>query len=208
MDQIEQIEEFKKTPDLAGFNVTIPYKSSIIPFLDELDVDAEHIGAVNTVVPVQKQNQLKFIGFNTDKPAFISTLKPYLSKIKGALVLGSGGAAKAIQSGLDELNISYITISRKGESNYQSIDSGKLRMYNLIINCTPLGMYPDMSTFPDLPYHLIDSTNILYDLVYNPVESIFLKKGKMRNCICLNGLKMLEKQADLSFDLWKRNQVN
>ena len=207
MDHIEEIEQIKNKADLAGFNVTIPYKTSIIPFIDELDEDAKKIGAVNTVVPILKGSKRILKGYNTDKPAFKSTLKPYTEHIIGAMILGSGGAAKAVKVGLDEMQIKHITISRSGMQTYQDIDAVLLKKFNLIINCTPLGMFPDVTTYPELPYELLSSSNILYDLVYNPVETSFLKKGDVNNCICLNGLKMLELQADLSFDLWKKNAI-
>lgn len=207
LEHIEDIKQLRNEHDLAGFNVTIPYKTTIIPFLDELDEEAKLIGAVNTVVPIYNGNEVTFKGYNTDKPAFVATIEAFIEQVKGAMVLGSGGAAKAIKVGLDDLKINHITISRTGTHQYQDIDADLLKTYNLIIHCTPLGMFPDVSTYPNLPYELLSSSNILYDLVYNPLETTFMKKGKEKNCLCLNGLKMLALQADLSFDLWKQNAL-
>jgi shikimate dehydrogenase len=207
LDQIEKIEKLRAQIDLAGFNVTIPYKTSIMPFLDELDTDAKQIGAVNTVVPISKGDGIALKGYNTDKPAFMATLEPIKEQVIGAMVLGSGGAAKAVKAGLDDLKIHHVSISRTGQLRYKDIDSKLLKNYNLIVNCTPLGMFPDTTTCPELPYEMLNSSNILYDLVYNPALTTFLQKGKHKNCFCLNGLRMLEIQADLSFELWKKNLI-
>ena len=206
LDDIQEIELLKTNPNLIGFNVTIPYKSTIIPFLDDLDGLAKDIGAVNTVKCIKRQNEINYIGFNTDQPAIIQTLIPYMDNIKGAMVLGSGGASKAVISALKHLNIDYKQISRSGPLNYSSIERRWYTDYNLIINCTPLGMFPDVDTFPNIVYTQLNSNSILYDLVYNPEETQFLIKGKENDSICLNGMKMLEIQADLAFNIWTNTE--
>lgn len=198
LDSVSLFDKIKNIQGLKGCNVTIPYKEDILPYLDEIDLQAAKIGAVNTIVVKEG----KFIGYNTDQPAFQQTLTPLLNRINGALVLGTGGAAKAINFALKELEIPLLNIGRNTENNYQNFERGWLKTYNLIVNCTPLGMTPNLYSKPNIPYHVLTKENMLYDLVYNPTETMFLKEGKKRNLECLNGQAMLELQADLAFQLW------
>jgi len=202
IDNISKVEALRKDESIIGFNVTIPYKSAILPYLDELSDEAKEIGAVNTVVVLKQEGNTKLVGYNTDKSAFEETLVPFLDQIKGAMILGTGGAAKAVKSALKYLKIKTISISRQGETTYAQISRTMVESYNLIINCTPLGMFPDNDSCPDIPYRWLNANHILYDLVYNPVETTFLMKGAKKNCKTLNGQKMLELQAELAFSLW------
>jgi shikimate dehydrogenase len=202
---LHQLELFCKNtaPDLCGFNVTIPYKEQIIPFLDDLDSPAKTIGAVNTVVV--KNGRL--IGYNTDFEGFKSSLLPFLPKrpIK-ALILGTGGASKAVAYALRTLNIPYLFISRNPDKGltYQSLSKEIMAEYSLVINTTPIGMFPNIDQFPDIPYPFLTSQHLLYDLVYNPALTTFLKKGQMQGAQILNGLKMLELQAEKAWEIWNQ----
>lgn len=205
--EIQNINDFKTLvfeKNLKGINVTIPHKQSVIPFLHKLDKSAELVGAVNVI----KNNYNELTGFNTDYPAFKKTLKKWLdnTNIK-ALVLGSGGASKAVIAALQDLKIVYQKVSRV-ESNtcltYQSLkDSPSLiKEFKLIINTTPLGMAPQIDSKPDLPYNLLTSSHYLYDLVYNPEETAFLHQGIKFRCQTKNGMEMLHLQAELAWDIW------
>ena len=205
---INSIEEFPKllktVKKLKGFNVTIPYKESIIPFLDKLDPEAEKIGAVNTV-KVKKNGKL--IGFNTDHYGFAKSLEPFIPfEAKTALVLGTGGASKAITYVLDTLQFDYLTVSRVKTPEtitYQEIDQNTLNNYYLIINCTPVGTFPEIEAYPQIPYHLLSKQHILFDLIYNPPQTEFLKRGFAAGARVCNGLSMLEHQANKSWAIWK-----
>ena len=200
-EKVETLFENRLLSDFSGFNVTIPFKESIIAFLDEIDSSAQEINAVNCV----KRENNKLIGYNTDFIAFKETLTPFLTKNhKKALVLGSGGASKAIIYALKKLTIDYTVVSRKSDFNYQSIDKNTIADHQIIINCTPLGTYPNSNTFPPLPYEYLTENHLLYDLVYNPAESAFLKKGKQYNCQTKNGLEMLKIQAEKSYLIWSK----
>lgn len=200
-EKLESILKSNEFSKISGFNVTIPFKQSIIPYLDELDISAKEINAVNCV----KRVNSKLIGFNTDYIGFMNSVKPLLNNFhKRALILGSGGASKAIVYALEKLNIDCKIVSRKSDFNYQSIDKTTMDNHQIIINCTPLGTYPNTDTFPQIPYQHLSENHILYDLVYNPEESMFLKKGKYYNCKIKNGLEMLEIQAEESFNIWSK----
>jgi len=207
---IQQIKEFQekiiKTKNLKGLNVTIPYKEEIIEFLDELDSEARKIGAVNTI-KILENNKLK--GFNTDVYGFEHSLKPLLSpEHRKALILGTGGASKAIDFVLNKLKIETLFVSRnpKGDHqiDYQQLTKSIIQDHTVIINCTPLGTYPDIKRYPIIPYQYLTPDHLLYDLIYNPVETQFLKKGKEMGCMTCNGLKMLELQAEKSWEIWTR----
>ena len=200
---LESIEEFKsliKKTTFRGLNVTIPYKSSIIPFLDELSTEATAIGAVNTVV---KKDE-KWIGHNTDWIGFYESIKPLLQKHhKKALVLGRGGASKAIVYALKKLKIKPLIISRKeGYTNYAEITKDLLVEHLIIVNCTPVGTYPKTDEYPPIPYELLSKKHLLYDLIYNPSESRFLKYGKANKAKIKNGLEMLQRQAEAAWSIW------
>ena len=183
-----------------GFNVTIPYKEAIIPYLDELDGHAEKIGAVNTI----KLKDNKTVGYNTDWLGFKNSIKPLLQNHhNNALILGTGGASKAIKYALEQLNISYKVVSRNnGDYNYDGLNEEIIRKYQIIINCTPLGTFPIVNLCPNIPYNAITPKHLVYDLIYNPSETLFLKKAKEQGAIIKNGLEMLEIQAEKAWEIW------
>ena len=201
---LERIEQFDELRNLKGLNVTIPYKESVIPFLDELSREAAEIGAVNTI----KFDQGKKKGYNTDIYGFEHSLLPLMKdkKIEQALVLGTGGAAKAVWFVLDKLNIPFRKVSRtKGDITYEQIDGRDIEASHLIVNTTPLGMSPNEDRYPSLPYESISSEHILYDLIYNPEKTLFLRKGGALGAITKNGLEMLQLQADKAWQIWNSN---
>jgi shikimate dehydrogenase len=171
--------------------------------LDELSFEAEQIGAVNTISVTLQDNKPYFKGYNTDKPAFEKTISPFLRDIKGAIVLGTGGASKAIVASLKDCNIPFIVVGRTSKIQYRHLTKAMLETHNVIINCTPIGTFPASDAYPLIPYDCLNDKNILYDLVYNPAETLFMNKGKKRNATVYNGLKMLEVQAELAFEIWK-----
>lgn len=192
----------KKQKNLKGFNVTIPYKEAIFPFLDKINAKALRIGAVNTI-RLTKKGKLK--GYNTDEYGFRKSLIPLLEKHhKKALILGTGGASKAIAYTLKKLHIPYQFVSRKEGTDfiYNSLSSEIIKEHQIIINCTPLGTAPNVDKYPDIPYGAITNKHLLYDLIYNPSETLFLKKGKERGAKIHNGLKMLELQAEKAWKIW------
>ena len=191
---------------LDGFNVTTPYKEDIIAYLDVLNDSADTIGAVNCV----KRKQGKLIGYNTDYIGFYNSIKPLLNtNHKKALILGSGGASKAIVYALNRLGINSQIVSRNSSFDYNDIDKKCMNEYHIIVNCTPLGTYPNTHTFPKIPYDNLTTKHLLYDLVYNPHMSQFLQYGKRYNCILKNGLEMLEIQAEESWHIWNgKNYTN
>ena len=182
----------------SGLNITIPYKESVIPFLNELTPQAKAIGAVNTIQ--FKDNKL--IGHNTDTTGFSQSIHPILNGRKKALILGNGGASKAIQYALKILNIEYKIVNRESSFDYLDIKSKHVGYYDIIINTTPLGTYPKTADFPQIPYKDLNENHLLFDVIYNPIESTFLHFGKIRNCSIKNGLEMLEIQAESSWHIW------
>lgn len=204
LENIGQLEDLLKNhPNLKGLNVTIPYKTEIIPYLDELSPDAENIGAVNTI---QFYNG-KVIGHNTDWIGFRNSIKPFLAHgMEKALILGTGGASKAVQYALAKIGIEVCFASRnpKGpnEFRYDQINEHAIRMFKLIVNTTPLGVATDIDSLPNIPYEAISSSHLLYDLVYNPAETRFLQKGKAQGALTVNGLSMLQIQAEKSWEIW------
>ena len=200
---ISEIESILQNNSISGYNVTIPYKEEIIKFLDEIDEVAKDIGAVNTIKKIDNKN----IGFNTDSIGFEKSLIPLIeNKIpKNALILGSGGASKAVKYVLNKLKINYSTVSRKeGKSEfvYENLNEVILNKFKMIINCSPVGTFPNINNCPNIPYEFLTKDHILYDLVYNPIESLFLKKGRKLGCKTKNGLEMLEIQANESWSVW------
>ncbi len=202
--ELETIDNvIDNTSHLKGFNVTIPYKNQILPYLDELSPEAEAIGAVNCVV---RNNDNKLIGYNTDYYGFMESLKPLLTNrnITQALVLGaSGGAARAVMYALNKLNIKVIKVSRSatdGMISYEQLNAEIISDSHLIVNCTPAGMFPDVQSAPQIDYEQISNQHILYDLVYNPPLTEFLNRGRKRGATVKNGLEMLHLQAELSWE--------
>lgn len=204
--ELESIDDFpnsiRQIPNLKGLNVTIPYKESIIPFLDDCSIHAQKIGAVNTVEFIDG----KLIGHNTDWIGFRDSIKPLLQEHhKKALILGSGGSSKAVQYALRKLGIEHKIVSRNAELNqlsYRNLNEELQSSYTILINTTPLGMFPNVNASPDIDYSLLSSKHLLYDLVYNPKETLFLKKGKLQDAQIKNGLEMLELQASASWQIW------
>lgn len=189
---------------LKGFNVTIPYKQSVMPFLDHISPEAKSIGAVNTVCITSNGITT---GYNTDVYGFEQSLVPLLKEQHNkALVLGSGGAALAVCFVLKKLNIEFVLVSRhkkEGVLTYDEISPSILKDHPLIINTTPLGMSPRINQCPNIPYETLDDHHLLYDLVYNPEETLFLKKGKAQNAVVKNGIEMLHLQAEKSWSIWQ-----
>ncbi|WP_375562403.1 shikimate dehydrogenase family protein [Bernardetia sp. OM2101] len=217
LDKIENFENLiRENPTLRGLNVTIPYKKEVIPFLDKLDPTAKKIGAVNTI-KIEKDGTK--IGYNTDYIGFKNSLetflnlKPNISFKEKALILGTGGAAQAVKVALEDLNIKFDFASSsineiQNHSNYKTLPYSKIDIsdYKLIINTTPLGMYPNIENFPPLSEHnysKIDDSYFLYDLVYNPEKTIFLKIGKGKNAKIIHGLEMLHGQAEAAAAIWE-----
>lgn len=191
--------------NLKGLNVTIPYKQDIFNYLDEIDKTAQEIGAVNTI-KITKENKLK--GFNTDYYGFKKSLQPFLKNhYQKALILGTGGASKAVAYALQELNITYTYVSRKPNSdqlNYQDLNEAIFNEYPIIINCTPLGTFPNTNEFPPLPYSLFTEKHLAFDLIYNPEQTLFLQKAKEHQATTVNGLQMLIFQAEKAWEIWNK----
>ena len=218
--EIPSIEEFpniiKNNPTLRGLNVTIPYKQQVMQYLDEISEEAKAIGAVNVV----KVSEEGLTGYNSDVIGFVESIKPLLKvHHKKALILGTGGASKAIRYGLEEkLGMKTMFVSRQRTTdnrqrttdngqrttiNYSDIDASVLREYEVIVNCSPVGMYPHVDECPALPYEAMNENNLLYDLVYNPLETLFMKKGAEQGATVKNGLEMLHLQAIASWKFWE-----
>lgn len=204
---IEEIVELRKHKNLKGFNITIPYKLAVFPYLDKIDKHANAIGAVNTVLVAAENNKVYWHGYNTDWLAFKTTISPFCNDISKALVLGTGGASKAIIYALESLGIEVLNVGRNTAVNYDSLNQAILQQYQLIVNTTPLGTFPEIDEAPNLPYAAINKNHICYDLVYNPTETLFLRQCKNNGALVLNGLQMLELQADLAWDLWSENRA-
>ena len=211
LSPLVQIEDFPKllaaNSNLAGINVTIPYKEKVIPFLDEISEEAKAIGAVNTI----KIEEGKLKGFNTDVYGFEKSLVDFLTQkekkisVDNALILGTGGAAKAVVYILKKLGIEPILVSRKkgkGDLTYDDLDTIIFDECRLIVNTTPLGMLPNLDSCPDLPFHRINEKYHLYDLVYNPEKTVFLRRGESNGAAIKNGLEMLHLQAEKAWEIW------
>lgn len=193
-------------PDLAGFNVTIPYKEKVMDYLDYIAPEAAEIGAVNVVKVTHNGERAVLKGFNSDVVGFVNSIKPLLRHLhKKALVLGTGGASKAVEYGLRKLGLETIKVSRTEKDNtitYGQVTSELLSEYKVIVNCTPCGMAPHFDECPNLPYDSIDDSFLLYDLIYNPEETLFLRKGKEKDATVKNGLEMLLLQAEEGWNIW------
>lgn len=192
--------------NLNGLNVTIPYKEQVIPFLDELDEDAANIGAVNVIKIIHKNNDLILKGYNSDVVGFCDSISPLIKPhMKKALILGTGGAAKAVCYGLKKLGIESQFVSRKKTENtitYPEINKDIIDEHHIIVNTTPLGLYPNVDDCPDIPYELLTEKHLCYDLLYNPDETLFMKNAKGYGATVKNGLEMLLLQAFVSYEIW------
>ncbi len=206
---IEQLPEVLDTnPELRGLNVTIPYKEKVISYLDSLSPEASEIGAVNVIKIEHKGKKTVLKGYNSDVIGFTRSIEPLLEPYhKKALILGTGGASKAIEFGLRSLKLETLKVSRTGKDGairYTDITPEMMKEYNVIVNCTPCGMFPHADECPDLPYNAMDNHTLLYDLIYNPDETLFLTKGKKHGAIIKNGLEMLLLQAFASWEFWNK----
>lgn len=201
-------EVIDSNPNLKGFNVTIPYKEKVISFLDSVSPEARSIGAVNVVKVEHKGKNVVLKGYNSDVIGFTRSIEPMLNVWhKKALILGTGGASKAINFGLKSLGLETVFVSRyerPGTIQYDKVTADVVKEYNVIVNCTPCGMYPHTDECPKLPYEAMDTHNLLYDLIYNPDETLFMKKGAAQGAVVKNGLEMLLLQAFASWEMWNK----
>jgi len=212
---IKDISEFpelvRKNPYLCGLNVTIPYKEAVQPYLNEIKGEAQAIKAVNTIVFKQTHSTLKLVGYNTDAYGFENTIKPYLTKHHTkALIFGTGGSSKTVSYVLHNLHIKHFFVTRRQKNNsniitYHDLTADMVKEHKLLINTTPVGMYPEVNQKPAIPYDGINSAHLLFDLIYNPSETAFLQEGKKRNAMTENGLNMLRLQAEKSWAIWNAN---
>ncbi|MCK7591734.1 shikimate dehydrogenase [Subsaxibacter sp. CAU 1640] len=205
---IQDVSQFpsilKNNPNLLGLNVTIPYKESIIPYLDELNDVAKEIGAVNTI-KIDSSGKLK--GYNTDCYGFEKSLQPLINHHhRKALILGTGGASKGVAYALKQLKIPFDFVSRNANSEtkftYKDLNEDIIKSHQIIINCTPVGTHPNVNECPDIPYDAVTKEHILYDLIYNPIQTKFLICGEIKGATITNGFKMLELQADKAWEIW------
>lgn len=208
LNDISELENLvRKNAGIKGLNVTIPYKQSVLHYLSSVDDAAKEIGAVNTIRIIDEKNFILH-GYNTDIFGFEESIKPFLkNKEQKALILGTGGAARAVAYALRKMDIQYIFVSRVRKNvadsiGYKEISAEIIASHLLIINATPAGMFPEITTAPELPYHLLTKNHILYDLVYNPHETFFMKRGIEKGAIVKNGLEMLYLQAEKSWEIW------
>lgn len=207
---MESISEFpnvlKNNPDLKGLNVTIPYKEQVMTYLENIDQEAEEIGAVNTIT-ISKTGKLK--GYNTDCYGFKNSIQPLLKPHHtSALILGTGGASKAVAYALKELGITYDYVSRTpnelAKYRYSDLTPSLINSRLILINCSPVGTYPNINECPNIPYEGISNKHLLYDLIYNPLQTKFLSIGASKGAIISNGLKMLELQAEKAWNIWNK----
>jgi shikimate dehydrogenase len=206
LPEIEQLGELLQNEQLCGLNVTIPYKVAVLPFVQELDAAAAGIGAVNCL-KIEDREGLRIVkGFNTDAYGFAESLKPLLEDHhKNALILGDGGAASAVKYVLKELGISFLSVVRTpkaGAITYEQVDEALLRDHTVLINTTPVGTFPNVDASPALPYEFLTGSHLVYDLVYNPEETLFLRLAKAKGAKTKNGLEMLKLQAERSWEIW------
>jgi len=212
--EITSIKELKSiiknNPQLKGINVTIPYKEQVIPYLDKLNDNARLIGAVNVIKIDRQKKKTILTGFNSDIIGFKKSIEPLLQPHhKQALVLGAGGSAKAIFYGLQQLGISATYVSREKSFDkvllYSELSPEVMEAHKIIVNCTPVGMWPKTDDCPAIPYNLITAEHFLYDLLYNPNETLFMKKGEEQGALVKNGLEMLLLQAFAGWSFWNGN---
>ena len=204
----EAVDHLRALENLRGFNVTIPHKQAIIPYLDELSEDARRIGAVNVVcVHTDPSGRMRWTGCNSDVIGFSRSIRPLLQSglHTRALVLGTGGASRAVVYGLQQLGLHPQLVSRTegtGRLSYAQLTEAVIQDHKVIVNCSPVGMYPHTDACPDLPYHLLTPQHLLYDLVYNPLQTRFMELGKQQGAVVKNGLEMLHLQAEAAWQMW------
>ncbi|RNC64322.1 shikimate dehydrogenase [Proteiniphilum sp. X52] len=214
--EIEDIHEIRQiilfNQKLKGLNVTIPYKEQVIHFLDETSPEARKIGAVNVIKVERRPGDMyyyKLTGYNTDYIGFKRSIAPLMDRAshRKALILGTGGASKAVAQALTDLQAEWKLVSRtpgKGKLTYSDLSQAVISEYTLIINASPVGTFPEMDHCPDIPYDLLSSRHLLYDLIYNPEETLFLRKGKAQGATTKNGREMLELQALAAWEIWQK----
>lgn len=211
--EIPEIKDFmeviERNPYLCGLNVTIPYKEQVIPFLSELDKDTAKIGAVNVIKIIRQKGKVKLIGYNSDIIGFTQSIQPLLEPHHTkALILGTGGASKAVFHGLKNLGIESTFVSRTHEQDnaliYEELTPDIMAAHTIIVNCTPVGMYPKVNFCPNIPYESLTPNHLLYDLLYNPNITLFMKKGEEQGAVTKNGLEMLLLQAFAAWEIWQK----
>ena len=209
--ELESIEDVKglieKYPNLCGFNVTIPYKQDIIPYLNRLDETAKAIGAVNTVKVLHRDGGVEMVGYNTDWTGFAKSFGELLEGHSKALILGTGGVSKAVKYALDKMGIENKFVSRSSNfeiMGYYELSPSVMDEYDVIVNCTPMGMWPDVNQCPDIPYTFLSDKHLLLDVIANPDETMFMKKGREHGATAKGGKDMLEQQAVAAWEIWER----
>lgn len=199
---IREFPELLRQTDLKGLNVTIPYKEAVMAFLDTIDENAQKIGAVNTIKITKKG----LVGYNTDGYGFQISMKPLVKEShRRALILGTGGASKAVAHVLEEMSIPYGFVSRSKRHDgfgYAQLTEEIIMEHPILVNCTPLGTYPNIHEKPDIPYHYLTANHLLYDLIYNPEKTAFLVEGERKGAVIKNGLEMLQQQAEKAWQIW------
>lgn len=207
----ENLSDFRKwieqNKELRGLNVTIPHKMNVLHLVDRIDEKAKEIGAVNTIKILRDENTIFLEGFNTDESGFSMAIKPLLrANHHRALIFGNGGSSKTVQFVLKRLGITFFVVTRNpvlsNEISYSELNKNYIQAHPLLINTTPLGMYPNTNEFPEIPYECITENHLLFDLIYNPEETEFLKKGKSKGALISNGLSMLHQQALAAWEIW------
>lgn len=210
LDKIEDLKLLLQQKSFSGLNVTIPYKQSVLPYLSEFDETARAVGAVNVIKFVRRSGEVVLKGYNSDVIGFHDSLVPLLRPYhKRALVFGTGGASKAVEYVLRRLGIEVQLVSRQAKDSvlsYEQITPEVLQSYQLLVNATPLGTFPQVDTCVDIPYQNITNKHLLYDLVYNPQETLFLRYGKERGAQVMNGYAMLRGQAEAAWEIWNKQE--
>jgi shikimate dehydrogenase len=212
---LENLDHFSELitsdKDLSGLNVTIPYKSEIIALLDTIDTESEEIGAVNVIKIKREGKKIRLSGYNSDVTGIKDSLLPHLSeRVTDALVLGTGGSSKAVCYVLKKIGLNVNVVSRERKPDvllYSDIDHIRLDHTQLIVNTTPLGMFPNIANMPDINYSRLNSSHILFDLVYNPELTAFLKMGAEHGCIVIGGMNMLHSQAEKAWEIWNNDKI-
>ncbi|MCQ2083810.1 MAG: shikimate dehydrogenase [Bacteroidaceae bacterium] len=206
LDSIEELPGIiSANPNLCGFNVTIPYKEAVIPFLDELDESARAVGAVNTVKVTRDGSSVRLTGYNTDCTGFMESIKEHVGERRKALILGTGGVSKAVKHAFDLLGIESRFVSRNSTFDtmgYYELSPSIMDEYQIIVNCTPVGMYPNNDQCPDIPYSFLSAEHLVYDVIYNPQETLFMKKSREYGATAIGGENMFELQAAASWKIW------
>lgn len=208
-DAHDVLEVLAAQPTLRGFNVTIPYKQQIMPYLDEVSKEARAIGAVNVVKVERKGSRTRLLGYNSDVVGFSQSIKPFIRPHhKKALILGTGGSSKAVLYALTRtFHLDTVCVSRFEKPNtvtYEALTPQVMEEYTVIVNCTPVGMYPNISACPPIPYEALTPKHLLFDLIYNPEQTLFLRKGRQQGAETKNGLEMLLLQAIESWRIWQK----